>query len=259
MIHYYAGIFMKRFLVLIWLLIPVVLIVLYYGPCQKYLARDRAADLIVQAHAAEEGKQYAAAMEAYQQAILEVPESDTGARSRLMLAHAKARMYSGELPEAMLFLDDMLGDLQKADASSELQSQVRGTLATAQYYAGWLMRLEGAEPKEWTEQTEAARQNFRLLAEDSRDSREQDRMEKFQKNLEATIRLARMDLSELQALPLPEEVANTKNVSQKVRKQGEGKGKGKGKGEEPGKGESEPDDARNAGAGMGERPEGTGS
>jgi hypothetical protein len=246
---------MKKVLVLVWLLIPVLLIVLYYGPFQKYIALDRAADLIDTAMAAEADKEYARAVEAYAGAFAEVPEKDTHTRWQIQLAHARARMFSGELPEGMMALEDMLGTLQLRNAPGTLRRQVRSTLAMAQYYAGWLMRLEGAEPDEWTRQTEAARQNYRLLAEDSRDHEEKVIMEDYQKNLEATIRLARMDLSELEALPLPEEICMCKNVSQKVRKQEKGKGKGKGKGI----GEQEPGDARSDGAGMNERPEGTGS
>ena len=98
--------------------------------------------------------------------------------------------------------------------------------------------------REWLAQVDNARQNFRYLAEQDR---EPASIEKHQKNLEATIRLARMDLSELQALPLPKNCQGCKNVSQKCRNQKESKNPG----------EKKPEDARKAG--VGKRPEGTGS
>jgi hypothetical protein len=92
-------------------------------------------------------------------------------------------------------------------------------LASAQYYAGWLMRLEGATTQEWLAETEQSRQNFRLLAEQT----EKDTVisEGYRKNLEAVIRLERMDLSELQGLPLPKQCQGCKNCSQKCRSQRE--------------------------------------
>ena len=137
---------MKKFLVLLWLLIPVILIVLYYGPGQKFLARDRAADLMAKAHKAEAEKDWVGAVEAYQAVMNEVPEKEKNTRWNIRLAHSRVRMFSGDLPEAMAELDDMLGDLRRDEAPRDLQRQVRSTLGMAQYYAGWLMRLEGAEP-----------------------------------------------------------------------------------------------------------------
>jgi hypothetical protein len=108
------------------------------------------------------------------------------------------------------------------------------------------MRLEGATAEEWTAETEHARQNFRLLAEEATGPALRVG---YEKNLEATIRLERMDLSELQGLPLPKQCQGCKNCSQKCRSQRASKNK------EPK--EQEPKDARKAG--VGKRPEGSGS
>jgi hypothetical protein len=98
------------------------------------------------------------------------------------------------------------------------------------------MRLEGAQADEWLQPVESARQNFRLLAEEARDEKA---TEDYEKNLEATIRLARMDLSELQGMPLPKFCSGCKNVSQKCRSQCQSKAEEKGK--------KEKKDARGAG------------
>jgi len=67
----------------------------------------------------------------------------------------------------------------------------------------WLMRLEGLDATKWEPEIESARQNYRLLAETSDTTGKVTEAKKHQENLEAAIRLARLDLSDLQGLPLP--------------------------------------------------------
>ena len=201
------------------------------------------------ARAAENNEDWDAAVQAYNQALEQLPADQTRTRWQLRLAAANARIYTGELPEAMIEMENLLADLLAARADSSRVQETRRNLATAQYYAAWLMRLEGATTEEWTAEVEQARQNFRLLAEQSLQDHNTTATLDDQRNLEATIRLARMDLSELQGLPLPSQCRGCKNCSQKCRKQRESKRR------QPS--EKEPKDAR--GAGVGQRPEGTGS
>ena len=165
---------------------------------------------------------------------------------QLQLARANARIYVGELPEAMFAMEHLLDEAAKGD-DKKLENKVRASLASAQYYTGWLMRLELAEKEEWMEPVEKARQNFRLLAEQSAKT-DAKASEEHQKNLEAVVRLARMDLSELQALPLPKKCQGCKNVCSKCRSQKKSNKPKQGKKKE---------DAR--GASVGQRPDGTGS
>jgi hypothetical protein len=65
------------------------------------------------------------------------------------------------------------------------------------------MRLEGEPRTAWEPEIEASRQHYRLLSEEARAANDSEALERHQADLEAAIRLARMDLSELQALPLP--------------------------------------------------------
>ena len=76
--------------------------------------------------------------------------------------------------------------------------RVQEKLADAKYYMTWRMRLEGLPQEEWEPEIESARQHFRLLAEKGSASNE-----RYQEKLESSIRLARMDLTELQGQPLP--------------------------------------------------------
>ena len=142
-------------------------------------------------------------------------------------------------------METLLGEMQKENGATGQRDEVRANLAAADYYAGWLMRLEGAPAAEWTVEVENARQHFRLLAESNLEANP-PRAKRYQENLEATIRLARMDLSELEGMPLPKFCEGCKNVSQKCRSQCQSKAK------KPA--EKEQKDAR--GAGHQERPRG---
>lgn len=235
----------KKLFLYLWLLTPVVLLAYHYGPGQSGLARDAAAQLIATARACEAKEDWRGAMEAYAEALGKLPATDATTRWSLRLAQSKARMRSGELPESITDFEGLLVDVDAGGGTPAQVEEVRANLGMAQYYAGWLMRLEGAKAEEWTVPVESARQQFRLLAEDKLGG-DATVAKQYQENLEATVRLARMDLTELQGMPLPKFCKGCKNVSQKCRCQCQSKSK------KPA--EKEPKDAR--GAGTGEPPRG---
>lgn len=236
----------KKILIYCWLLMPVVLLAYHYGPGQARLAQDEAARLITSAEKLVASEDWANAIAAYTDALAKIPATDAESRWKLRLAQSKARIHLGELPEAISDMDGLLTEMEKNNAPASLQEDVRTELATAEYYAAWLMRLEGAPIDEWTIQTESSRQHFRLLAEEKMKT-DPAGARKHQENLEAVIRLARMDLSDLEAMPLPKQCKGCKNVSQKCRGQCQSKGK-----KPSDKGEKK--DAR--GASSGQRPRG---
>jgi len=226
----------RKILFALWLLVPVAVLAYHFGPGQARLSTERAAQFIVTAKAFEAAEQWPEAVQAWAEALAATPQERKMARLQLHLAHANARIYVGELPEAMEAMESLLTETQNAKADESLQREVRSSLGSARYYAAWLMRLEGAPTEEWLVQAESARQHFRLLAEESGDT---TLKKDFEKNLEATVRLEQMDLSELQGLPLPKKCSGCKNVCQKCR------GQNKSKCENPG--EKEKKDARGAG------------
>jgi tetratricopeptide (TPR) repeat protein len=236
----------KNLLILMWALAPVALLAYHFGPGQVGIAREEAKISIRAALDYEAGEQWPQAIDAYNEALAALPQTETAKRQQLQLARANARIYVGELPEAMLDMEHLLDETLKG-SDSDLQDKVRSSLASAQYYTGWLMRLELAEKKEWMEPLEKARQNFRLLAEQT-DKTGVEASEDHQKNLEAVVRLARMDLSEVQALPLPKKCQGNKNVCSKCN--------GQKKSNKP-KNLKKKEDAR--GASVGKRPDGKGS
>jgi hypothetical protein len=246
---------MRRLLAVVWLLITVGLLAYHYGPGQTGLARDKVAKLVVQAKQQEAKENWKGAMQAYADAAAAVPESDRDTRLKLRLAHGKARALAGELPEALVDMEGAFEDAVSQNADAELTREIRGTLAGLHYYAAWVMRLEGAGAEEWTLETEQARQHFRLLAEGAQASDEKS-ADGYQKNLEATVRLARMDLSDLKALPLPKQCQNCSDCSGKARKQRQSRTQVKKQSKDARQQVSE-DKAKNAG--KNDRPEGTGS
>src|SRR5262245_61261161 len=206
----------KTVLILIWLLVPVALLAYHFGPGQARLSLDRAAQKIAEARSLETQEQWPDAVQAWGEALANTPATKADSRFQIRLAQARARMFTGELPEAMEDMSTLLTEVETAKADKGLEREVRGSLASAQYYAAWLMRLESAPLDEWMQAADNARQNFRLLAEQTAGAAAR---KDYEKNLEATIRLQRMDLSELQGLPLPKNCSGCKNVSQKCRSQ----------------------------------------
>ena len=67
----------------------------------------------------------------------------------------------------------------------------------------WLLRLEGKPREEWEPQIEAARQGYRLLAEDAERRGDQVLGRRSKEDLESAIRLERLQIQDLQGLPLP--------------------------------------------------------
>lgn len=209
---------MRQLLLFGWLLLPVAAGAYHFGPGQVALRADHAADSAREAaELAAEARRiqgldgdsaargtFAAAVEAYERALQELPPGNEAQSRALRLELAKARMFVSQLPEAhrdLLGLVDELEADPKADAKT--MSQARAALANAQYYRTWLMRLEGAPRDEWEPEIEASRQNYRLVAETAAARGDVEVARASEQDLEASVRLARMDLSDLQGLPLP--------------------------------------------------------
>ena len=112
-------------------------------------------------------------------------------------------MQASGLPEARYELESLVEQMQE-DATTDpvLMRDARQALASAQFYKTWLMRLEGLDRTVCEPEIEAARQNWRLLAEKAPTQEEKTL---HQEDLEAAVRLARLEIEDLQGLPLPGE------------------------------------------------------
>jgi hypothetical protein len=209
---------MRNLLLIVWLTLPVGAVAYHFGPGQDRLRDDRAGDAIEEALAAAKSAReiaardgekaakpaWVAAEAALDAALGRIDPERVEVVRELRLERAKAQMFVSKLPEARADLERLVDELQADPAAPDgLVTDARDALANAQYYRTWLMRLEGAPREEWEPEIEASRQNYKLLAEDAERSGDGAAAGRAKENLESSIRLARMDLSELQGLPLP--------------------------------------------------------
>ena len=242
---------MRTVVLLAWLMLPVLAGAYHYGPGQQRLVDDEVALTLRQAEADAHAGRWSDAVERYEAALTILPTARVAEARRVRLELAKARLHNRQLPEAHDELLALVDEAAEDDAGDpRLLAEARAALANSRYYLTWLMRLEGRPRDEWEPEIEASRQAYRLLAEDSIAAGDETSATKHREDLEATIRLARMDLSDLQALPLPSQCKGCCS----------GQCKGRGQCKKPGKGpggEKKPEDAR--GASSGPPPDGRGS
>lgn len=195
---------MRKFLILIWLMLPVVAGAWHYGPGQEQLLLDDVAKTLREAECHVAAKEWQAADSAYERALDMLPSDRTAESRRVRLERAKAQMFNKRLPTAHQELKTLVDELsQDESADPELVEETQAALANSRYYMTWLMRLEGQPKATWEPEIESARQAYRMLAERAESSGESSKASERREDLESTIRLARMDLSDLQGLPLP--------------------------------------------------------
>jgi len=209
---------MRKPLFVLWSLLPLVGLGYHFGPGQDALRHDRAAAAVKQAEAAatqaravaaKDGDAaakglWAEADDAYSAAIAALGKDKVAEVRGLRLERAKAQMFLGKLPEVRRDLEALVGEAAADPAADpRLVSGARDALANAHYYMTWLMRLEGVPRETWEPEIEASRQTYRLLAEDAERRGDLASAKSAQENLESAVRLARMELKDLQGLPLP--------------------------------------------------------
>ncbi len=245
---------MKRWLLLLWLLLPLPLVVWHYGPGQNWLARDRAQTLIQRGQQAEAQKKWAEAENSYREAAGQIGQTDPRVKMQLDIALVRDRYRQGGAVEAIDGIDRVLADTSLPSQPAELQREARELAGRIHYHAAWVMRLEGAQRDLWMEEAELGRQNFRLLAESSLAAGRTNYAQGQQTNLESAVRLQRMSLVELMGRPLPEEgrgMAGQGLTEQMAKRRGQ-------RGNRPGIGDMQ-EGPPAAGAGVGRYPGGPGS
>lgn len=197
---------MRNILLVGWLMLPIGAWAYHEGPGQDLLALEDADAVIQEAQEAVAAGEHELAVTLYTDALARLPkdvdERDERLVQRLQIELNKARMQSSGLPTARDELETLVEQLQEGDdADPAILRDARQALAQAQFYTTWLMRLEGLDRTRWEPEIEAARQNWRLLAEQARG----DEKVRHQEDLEAAVRLARLEMEDLQGLPLPSE------------------------------------------------------
>jgi hypothetical protein len=188
-----------------WLLVGVAgAVAHYFGPGVERQKLDTVAKELRAAEASAADGDYAPAVDSYNAALKALPEGRTAEARKIRVERAKAMMLAKQLPDAHADLRTLVDELAADPAADpKLLADARSTFANSQYYMTWLMRLEGLNRDAWEPEAEAARQTYKLLAEEAEKRGDSAAAKKHREDLESSIRLARMELAELQGLPLP--------------------------------------------------------
>lgn len=195
---------MRILLIVGWLFLGLTGVIFHFGPGQEKLEIDRVNQIMKDARQSVQQNNWTDAVFKYDEVLSALPSEKVAESRRVMLERAKAQMMAAKLPDARRELESLLSDA-RTDENSDPRfiAEVQSTLANAQYYMTWLMRLEGLPEEEWKPEIEAARQHYTQLTQEAEELGDEKLLTRSSEDLEATIRLARMDLGELQALPLP--------------------------------------------------------
>jgi hypothetical protein len=185
----------KKWLILIWLLVPVALVSYHYGPGQRELAWREAAAFRAEAAVHEKNQHWEQAVAAYGKAVSAVPtfaddaNAATLARDQLRLAQLRAAFQLGKLDDTLTDTRQFVEYVEATHgADSQLAFDARDFLGRVHYQAMIALRLESAEKQVWMKHWELSRQNFRFLAEHTHANRNDwDR-----KNLEVVIKSANL-------------------------------------------------------------------
>jgi tetratricopeptide (TPR) repeat protein len=202
---------MRKLLLAVWLTLPLAGFVYHLSAGESHAKMDLLGSHLQAGRNLARQSQWTRASQQFQKALELVPENDDQLRQTLRLELAQSRIYGAGLSEANEDLKKLLGEITAPDApaaDSKFVSQVREALASSQYYLTWLMRLEGLPETDWKPEIESARQNYRLLAEQARETFVSAEEHRQHENLEAAIRLEQMALSDLQGLPIPKPCQN---------------------------------------------------
>lgn len=189
---------MRIILATLWLLVPLGFAAYHYGPGQEQVKLDDTEALLSEARSAVRNENWNTAIEFYQKALAKLPKENKEDSIRIQLEIAKAQIQSSGLPEAREDLASLVSQLNDDPSiSSGLKEEALSALANARYYMTYLMKLEGLPAEEWEPEIEAARQEYKLLAQTGSDKK------KHLADLESAIRLARAEPTELYGLPIP--------------------------------------------------------
>lgn len=195
---------MRILLIVSWLFVGLGAVIYHYGPGQQKMELERINAMMQDARASVQSEDWPAAVEQFDAVLAELPADKKSESKGLILEKAKAQMMAAQLPQARETLQSLLDDVrQDQDADARFVAEVQSTLANSQYYMTWLMRLEGRPEEEWRPEIEAARQHYTQIAKEAEDLGDGELASRSAEDLESSIRLARMELRQLQALPLP--------------------------------------------------------
>jgi len=195
---------MRILLAVGWLFVGLAGLIFHLGPGEKQLELDKIDSTLKLARSYSSDEKWADAVDTFDEALAMLPDDRKSDEYVVRLEKAQAQMMAKQLPDARLALEGLLQEVEAdKESDAKLKSEVRSTLANSQYYMTWLMRLEGLPKTDWEPEIEAARQNYLVVSERAEAEHDAGLAKRSKEDLESAIRLARMDLKDLQGLPLP--------------------------------------------------------
>lgn len=195
---------MRILLLVLWMLIPVGAFAYHLGPGQSDMKRDQVAQLLAEADQLVVDEDWASAKPLYSKALELLPEDELEINRRTRLQLANCEINDKGLPQANEDLKVLVNELMEdPNVDPRLLEDARMALANSQFYITWLMRLEGRSPEVWEPEITSSQQMYRLLAEQAEQVGDQEMIQIRKSDLESSVKLARMDIGELQGLPLP--------------------------------------------------------
>ncbi len=197
-----------RYIVISWLLLPVLAIVFHYNKGIEIDLNQRVEGFMDDAARAYEAKDYDKAKEILDQAKKEAEELPEYDVTQIELRKGLAMCKAGELLDASKLLTEAL-QRNEALSDPQLLDALREALGTAFYYDAWYMRIQGYERNYWEPVADHSRRLFKSLA--VIDQQEMN----YAKNVENALRLMRMDLQTLKDKEPPEEVQESQKKNDK--------------------------------------------
>ncbi len=195
---------MRILILVLWVLLPVGALAYHLGPGQTNMKLDQASKLLAEADLLASNESWDEAQDAFDKALDLLPDEKIQTRRRVELERAKVMMNNKGLSKAHGILKGLVDDIAGADeVDDQLLKEARIALANSQYYMTWLMRLEGQPRAKWEPEIKSAQQTFRLLAQQGETDGETEFVALRKEDLESAVRLHRMEIGELQGLPLP--------------------------------------------------------
>lgn len=218
---------MKKYFVLLWMLLPVPVLVFHYAKGRELMEMDVARDCVRRGEAAEKAGDLVAAEKFYREAATHVTADRPELKMRVGLAIIRTEARTGGVVAALDDAERMLADEAFAAMPSAFRAEAVETLSRIHYHAAWVMRLEGANRELWMEESEQARQGYRALVETGLEGASESRIRSAKEDLESAVALQRLSYGALVARPLPAEgkcMANC-NLSEKMNERRKKRGK----------------------------------
>jgi hypothetical protein len=214
---------MRAFIIMIWLMIPIGMAYHWFSPkgaaCRQNdqvakrweQARETVRAASAAGEKAGEERLLAEARGIYEEAIKLLPKGPESSihRHRMALENSLVMIRQGFVEEGLEEIEGLMEVIRAGDWPGSYEDDFRAAAAAGAYRAAAEMRMRGYRREEWAAVADDARQQYSMLA-GKYETADPGTSRLLRQNLEASIRLVRMDLAFLEGDPLPEPLSPTR-------------------------------------------------